>query len=341
MSIIVFLFTLTDYNQLVTDYEIAHKLFLQENYGQALQYFIAILKKYGGTDFEDEIRFRIAECYFNIKEYDKAKEHFEIILKKKKYSYLEPECLYAIGIIDILQGNYREAEQILQRLLKNPAYKEEERANFALGVLYYFRGSYLEAKEKLEGLNLLEAKFYYGKALSRLGNPLEAIKSFKEILNEAPNTPIAVLAEFSRAEALFFNKDFDGARVKFRDFIAYYPKSPLCDYAHFFYAASLIHYRDYAGAAEHLIPLTRHKDNLLAAHAGYLLGICRMNLGDGLGAVSAFQRVRANYPATMISSYANLQLTKALLAFGDTIQALTSSAQLATMFATGELASIG
>ncbi|MEO0094280.1 MAG: tetratricopeptide repeat protein [candidate division WOR-3 bacterium] len=341
MFFLFMLITLTDYKQLVTDYEIAHRLFLQENYAQALQYFSAILKKYGGTEFEDEIRFRVAECYFNIKDFDQAKENFEIILKRNKLTYLEPECLYAIGIIDILQGNFKEAEQLLQRLLKNPAYREEDRANFALGVLYYFRGSYQEAKEKLEGLKLLEAKFYYGKTLSRLGNPLEAIRSFKEILDEAPNTPIATLAEFSRAEALFFNKDFDGAKVKFGDFIAYYPKSPLIDYAHFFYAASLIHYGDYAGAAEHLLPLTRHSDNLLAAHAGYFLGICRMNLGDGLGAVSAFQRVRSNYPNTMISSYANLQLTKALLAYGDTLQALTSSAQLATMFATGELASIG
>ncbi len=341
MIILIFLVSITNYEQLVTDYEIAHRLFLQEDYGQALQYFNVILKKYSGTEFEDEIRFRVAECYFNIKDYDRAKDHFEIILKRNKLNYIEPECLYAVGMIDILQGNFREAEQILQKLLKNPAYQEEDRANFALGVLYYFRGSYQEAKEKLEGLNLLEAKFYYGKALSRLGKPIEAIKSFKEILDQSPNTPIAALAEFSRAEALFFNKDFDGAKVKFRDFIANYPKSPLIDYAHFFYAAALIHYGDFTGAAEHLLPLTRHSDNLLAAHASYFLGICRVNLDDGLGAVSAFQRVRANYPNTMISSYANLQLTKALLTYGDTLQALTSSAQLATMFASGELASIG
>lgn len=341
MIILIALIALTDYKQLVTDYEIAHRLFLQENYVDALKYFNAILKKYGGTEFEDEIRFRVAECYFNIKDYNHAKEHFETILRRRDLAYLEPECLYAIGMIDILQGNFKEAEQVLQRLLKNPAYQEEDRANFALGVLYYFRGSYVEAKERLEGLKLLEAKFYYGKALSRLGNPLEAIKAFKEILDQSPNTPIAVLAEFSRAEALFFNNDFDGAKVKFRDFIANYPKSPLIDYAHFFYAASLIHYGDFTGAAEHLLPLTRHSDNLLAAHAGYFLGICRMNLNDGLGAVSAFQRVRANYPNTMISSYANLQLTKALLAYGDTLQALTSSSQLSTMFASGELASVG
>jgi len=314
---------------------------LQENYPEATEYFKAILHKYEGSEFEDEIRFRLAECYFNLKDYDNAKNNFETVLRRKKLTYLEPECLYAIGLIDILQNNFKEADEILPKLLKNPAYQKEERANFALGVLYYFRGNYEEARSKLAGLNLLEAKFYYGKTLSRLHYPLEALKVFKEILNEAPNTPIATLAEFSRAEALFFNKDFDGAKIKFQDFILSYPKSQLVDYAHYFLAASLIHYGDYASATEHLLPLTRHSDNLLAAHANYFLGMCRKNLGDGLGAVSAFQKVRANYPNTQIATYANLQLTNALLVYGDTVQALVSASQLATMFSTGELSSVG
>jgi TolA-binding protein len=240
-----------------------------------------------------------------------------------------------------LQGNFKEAEEILQTLLKNPAYQQEARANFALGVLQYFRGNYEEAREKLAGNELLEAKFYYGKAQSRLGQPLQAIGTFKEILDVAPNTPIAVLAEFSRAEALFFNEDFDGSKIKFWDFIVNYPLSSLSDYAHYFLATSMIHAGEYAAASEHLLPLTRHSDNLLAAHSSYFLGICRMNLGDGYGAVSSFQRVRANYPNTQIASYANLQLTNALLAAGDTAQALVSASQLATMFATGELSSVG
>jgi TolA-binding protein len=338
--LISFLFSI-DYDQLVTDYEIGHQLFLQENYRDAANYFKAMAGKYSDSKFEDEIRFRLAECYFNLNDYRNAKKNFEKVLKIKYLSYLEPECLYAIGLIDILQNNFKEAEEVLQKLLKNPAYQQEERANFALGVLHYFRGSYEEAKEKLAGIDLLEAKFYYGKSLSRLGMPLPAIGIFKEILDEAPNTPIAVLAEFSRAEALFFNKDFDGARLKFQDFILTYSKSPLLDYAHYFLSASLVHAGDYAAASEHLLPLTRHSDNLLAAHSSYFLGICRMNLGDGLGAVSAFQRVRANYPNTQIASYANLQLTNALIASGDTIQALVSASQLATMFATGELSSVG
>jgi TolA-binding protein len=341
MIVIVALLLSVDYEQLVTDYEIGHQLFLQEDYVEAANYFKSMLGRYSGSQFEDEIRFRLAECYFNLSDFRDAKKQFETIVRKERLSYLEPECLYAIGLIDILQNNYSEAEEILQSLLKNPAYQQEDRANFALGVLHYFRGSYEEAREKLAGLELLEAKFYYGKSLSRLGYPLQAIAVFKEILDVAPNTPIAVLAEFSRAEALFFNQDYDGSRIKFHDFILNYPLSSLNDYAHYFLAASLVHAGDYAAASEHLLPLTRHSDNLLAAHSSYFLGICRMNLGDGMGAVSSFQRVRANFPNTQIASYANLQLTNALLAAGDTAQALVSASQLATMFATGELSSVG
>lgn len=338
--LIAFLFAV-DYDQLVTDYEIGHQLFLQENYLDAKDYFKAMVGKYSGGEFVDEIRFRLAECYFNLNDYYNAKKNFKKVLEHGNLSYLEPECLYAVGLIDILQNNFIEAEDILQTLLKNPAYQQEERANFALGVLHYFRGSYEEAKEKLDGIDLLEAKFYYGKAVSRLGDPLEALAAFKEIIDQASNTPIAVLAEFSRAEALFFNRDFDGARIKFRDFILDYPLSSLNDYAHYFLAASLVHAEDYAAASEHLLPLTRHFDNLLAAHSSYFLGICRMHLGDGLGSVSAFQRVRANYPNTQIASFANLQLTNALLISGDTLQALVSASQLATMFSSGELSSVG
>lgn len=338
--LIAFLFAV-DYDQLVTDYEIGHQLFLQENYLDAKDYFKAMVGKYSGSEFVDEIRFRLAECYFNLNDYYSAKKNFQKVLERGKLSYLEPECLYAVGLIDILQNNFIEAEDILQTLLKNPAYQEEDRANFGLGVLHYFRGSYEEAREKLRGIDLLEAKFYYGKAVSRLGDPLDALATFKEIIDQASNTPIAVLAEFSRAEALFFNRDFDGARIKFRDFILDYPLSPLNDYAHYFLAASLVHAEDYAAASEHLLPLTRHADNLLAAHSSYFLGICRMYLNDGLGSVSAFQRVRANYPNTQIASFANLQLTNALLVSGDTLQALVSASQLATMFSSGELSSVG
>jgi len=341
MVLLLFFLININYQQSITDYEIVHQLFLQEDFQNAAKYFKAMVNKYSGSEFEDEIRFRLAECYFNLNDYKNAKKTFEIILRKKGLSYLEPECLYAVGLIDILQGSFKEAEEVLQKLLKNPAYQQEARANFALGALYYFRGSYEEAKEKLAGINLLEAKFYYGKSLSRLGFPLMAIGMFKEILDEAPNTPIAVLAEFSRGEALFFNGDFDGARIKFRDFTLNYPKSSLTDYAHYFLATSLIHSGDYAAASEQLLPLTRHQDNLLAAHSSYFLGICRMNLGDSSGTVSSFQRVRANYPNTQIASYANLQLTNAFLAFADTMRALVSASQLATIFASGNLSGVG
>lgn len=331
----------TPYEKLAAAYETAHQLFIQKDFLTAARHFESLLHNYRESEFADELRFRLAECYFNLSEYNRARGEFETLLKMTKASYLEPEALYALGIISVLLSDYQGAEDYLQQLLKNPAYQNEERANFAMGVLYYFRREYRSAEKKFLDLKSPEAKFYLGKTYAMLGKPLEALNYFKQVLAEVPNTPIATLAHFSSGEALFLNRDFDGAKIKFADFINYFPESQLFDYAHYFLAACLVHQKRYAEASEHFTPLTRHPNNLLAAHSNYFLGICQERLDNARSAVASFQRVRANYPNTAIASYANLQLTVALLASGDTLQALLSATQLVTMFETGELSSVG
>ncbi len=340
-AILVLLLINIDYAKLAEEYEIGHNLFLQGSHHDAAEYFQSMLGRYGESQFEDEIRFRLGECYFGLGDYTKARKNFEIIVKNPSRSYLKPECLYAIGLINILQNNLVAAEDVLHQLLESPAYENEERVSLAIGVLYYFRQNYQAAKEKLAGNGLLEAKFYYAKSCARLGEPLAALSAFKEIVDQVPNTPIAALAEFSSAEALFFNQDFDGAKIKFQSFILKYANSPLYDYACYFLAACLLHTGEYALSAEYLFPLVHHPNNLLSAHASYFLGMAYLYQGDGASAINAFQRVRANHPNTQVSSYANLQLTYALISSGDTLQALVSAAQLASMYVSGELASVG
>ncbi len=339
--ILLFLTEIVNYEKLAASYETAHRLFLQKDFRGAQRHFESLLHNYQESEFSAELRFRLAECYFNLGEYARARDEFENLLRKTKDSYLEPEALYALGIISVLLGDFKGAEEYLQRLLKNPAYQDEERANFAMGVLYYFRREFLSAEKKFLKLSSPEAKFYLGKTYAMLGKPLIALGYFKQVLAEVPNTPIATLANFSSGEALFLNQDFDGAKIKFADFINHFPESPLYDYAHYFLAACLLHQGRYAEAIEHFAPLTKHRDNLLAAHSNYFLGICQTRLDNSQSAVASFQRVRANYPNTAIASYANLQLTSALLKAGDTLQALVSSTQLVTMFTTGELSSVG
>lgn len=313
----------------------------QNDYRTATGLLKAMVNDYSKSDFADELRFGLAECYFNLGEYSKARNEFMRIIERPKFAYIEPEAMYGMAIASIMLGDFRKADFVLERLAHNESYATDERTNFARGVLDYFKRSYQEAVVKLKSCTDLSAKYFLAKSYAKLGKIQDALITFKEITSQAPNTQVSKLAHFSAGEALFENKDFDGARAKFEFFLENYPFSELADYAHYFLGCALIAQGRYAQALEHLRPLTRHPNNLLAAHANYFLGFCKNGLGDAQEAIAYFQKVRSNYPKTRIAQYANLQLPYAILATGDTIQTLVATSQLSQMFVTGDLAGVG
>jgi TolA-binding protein len=312
-----------------------------KDYRQAAKLYQGLVGDYGRSEFGDELRFGLAEAWFNLGEYAKARNEFQSVVEEPRYDYIEPEALYGYAISTIMIGNYQEADAALQKLVKKQGYENDPRTNFAFGVLRYFRQEYDAAINRLKDDSLLEATFFLGKSLGRVGKPHEALLAFKKITTSAPGTPLATLAHFAAGEAMFSNADFEGARAKFRFFLDEYPDSPLADYAHYFYGCALVHGKQYEDAINELLPLTRHLNNYLAAHANYFVGYCNMATGRPRDAVVRFQKVRANFPKTRIASYANLQLTQALLAAGDTAQTILATSQLSIMFTTGELQAVG
>jgi len=311
------------------------------DYRQAAKLYQGLVGDYGRSEFGDELRFGLAEAWFNLGDYARARGEFQSVVEGPRYDYIEPEALYGYSISSIMLGNYQEADAALQKLVKKQGYENDSRTDFAFGVLRYFRKDYEAAINRLKDDSLLEAIFFLGKSLGRVGRPRDALLAFKRITMSAPGTPLATLAHFAAGEAMFNNADFDGARAKFRFFLDDFPDSPLADYAHYFYACALIHGKQYEDAINELLPLTRHSNNYLAAHANYFMGYCNMATGRPREAVVRFQKVRANFPKTRIASYANLQLTQALLAAGDTAQTILATSQLSIMFTTGELQAVG
>ena len=326
---------------LVERYNKAQAAVVQHDYQRATTLLAGLARDYGTSEFGEELNYALAESYFNLGQYSRAYDLFNTLLQKPQYSYIKPEALYGVAVSAIMMGSYRQAQQTLERLSKEPGYDKDERTSFALGVLYYFQRGYEQAIVKLTGLEMPEAKFYLAKSLAHTGKPLPALIKFKEITADVPNTPLAVMAHFAAGQALFMNRDYDGARAKFQFFLDNYSFSPLADYANYFLGCALLAQKQYAEAIDHLTPETRHADNLLAAHANYFLGYADMALGKAQPAVERFQRVRANYPRTKVASYANLQLSQAMLATADTIQTLLATSQLATMFKSGELSGVG
>jgi len=327
--------------QLVERYNKAQAAVEQHNYEQAASMLTSLARDYSSSEFAEELNFTLAETYFNLGQYSRASDLFTFLLQKPQYSYIKPEAMYGAAISAIMLGNFRQAQQTLERLAKEPGYDKDERTSFALGVLHYFQKNYDQAIVKLTGLDLPEAKFYLAKCYAQTGKPLPALIKFKEITADVPNTPLATMAHFASGEALFINRDYDGARAKFQFFVDNFPYSPLADFASYFLGCALLAQKQYAAAVDHLMPLTRNSNNLLAAHANYFIGYADMALNKAQDAVERFQRVRANYPRTKVASYANLQLSEAMLATADTAQTLLATSQLASMFKTGDLAGVG
>jgi len=313
----------------------------QRDYVTASAALGALVRDFGSSEFGDELRYALAETYFNLGRYDRAADIFNRLLERSRYSYIRPEAMYGTAVSQIMMGDLKRARLTLEKLSREQGYDRDDRTNFALGVLHYSLKNYDQAVAKLSGIDLPEAKFYLGRAYAMTGKPLPALLKFKEVTDDVPNTPLATMAHFAAGQALFADHDYDGARAKFRFFVDNYAYSPLAGYASYFLSCALIAQKQYAPAVERLTPLTRHSDNLLAAHANYFIGYAELALGQAQPAVERFQRVRANYARTLVAGYANLQLSQALLATADTAQALLATSQLATMFRTGGLSGIG
>ncbi len=327
--------------QLVERYNKAQVAVDQRDYVQANSTLGALVRDFGSSEFGDELRYDLAETYFNLGQYNRAADVFNQLLAKPHYSYIKPEAMYGVAISAIMMGDFKRAQLTLEQLSKQPGYDKDDRTSFAFGVLHYFQKDYDQAIAKLDGIEIPDAKFYLGKAYAMTGRPLPALLEFKQVTDEVPNTPLATMAHFAAGQALFVNHDYDGAQAKFQFFVDNFAYSPLVDYASYFLGCALIADKQYASAIERLTPLTRHSNNLLAAHANYFIGYADMALGQAQAAVERFQRVRANYPRTRIAGYANLQLSQAMLATADTAQTLLATSQLATMFKTGDLSGMG
>lgn len=327
--------------QLAEGYNQVQQFLDDENVDQAVRRLNGLIAEYGNSEYGDELRYTLAECYFNQGKFNNALREFLALLERARFSYIKPEAMFGAAVSYLMLGNYRQAQTLLERLAKEAGYANDPRTSYALGVLYYFQGVYEQAERNLSGLTMPEAKFYLGKVYARQGKPFAALLIFKEITDQFPNTSLAQMAHFNAGLALFLNRDYDGARAKFQFFLEQFSNSPVKEFAQYFLGCALLAQNDFAAAIDYLMPLTRSANNYLAAHSNYFIGYCQLALNQPRAAVERFQRVRANYPRTKVSSFAHLQLAEAMLAASDTAQALLTTAQLAQMFTTGELAGVG
>jgi len=100
----------SQYSKKPTLREMAFSLYRSKNYRTALQYAKAILR----NDASDlEMRFLVAESFYNIGELDKAENHFRYILRKNSHFR---EAFYGLAVLLWETEQYEELMKVLNRL---------------------------------------------------------------------------------------------------------------------------------------------------------------------------------------------------------------------------------
>ena len=322
------------------DFEMAEQLFSEQDWGLALQKYKGLTRH---KQIGQEAQFRVGECLYNLKKYDDAIKVFKNVYKHNKGTYLAPEALYSIGMCYIALQNWKKAEEYVFTKLAGeyPGYKYAKKTLMAEGILLFGKGDYKSAVEKLKDVDTKEGLFYRAKSYFALKKYLEALQSYKELIELYPKSDLAKFAYYGMGDVLYFSGDFKGALYRYEIFLKKYPRSELKDYAKFKLAVCYHNQGDYLTAIEYLKPLLVHKDRFLASHSNYVLGQCYQGMENYDEAIRAYQRVSSNYPNQRVAALASLRLGRAYALKGDSTQALIVYQQISSLYQTGDFAGLG
>lgn len=314
-------------------------MFFYRQYKEAIKGYEKLVKY---EDTAPEALFRIAECYYNLKEYEKAVQFFEYIIKDYKGYYLCPEALYSLGMCWLTLGDIKAAKHyLIDEIDKFPGYTKEKRVLNGRGMVLFAEGKYKDALIYLKPLRTKEGLYYKAKCYAGLGNPLEALQIYKELVNKYPGTKLAEYAFYSMGDALFESKDYAGAIRKYEDFLELYPWSELKGYARYKLGCSYLHEGEYEKAITCFHFGIQSHDPWLTAHAYYQLGTALLLVERSQKAIEAYQRVKTDYPDMRVAALANIKYGQTYLTRDDTLGAQISFQQVASVYPTGSFAGLG
>ena len=192
-------------SQMINLFESGQKLFVIEDYSQAIEKYEKILAIDSPFLAEEKVvtnlaemelsipiaaRYQMANCYKNLDKYDKAVENFKIVAKDAKDEKLRAMAQYQIILSRYNQEHYEETIQEAKYLLQNYTESDyEERALYNIGWSYYKLEKYDESisafKQKIEkfpeGSYSPRSQFQIGECYFKLEKYQQAIDSFYEL----------------------------------------------------------------------------------------------------------------------------------------------------------------
>ncbi|MGD0565960.1 MAG: tetratricopeptide repeat protein [Candidatus Goldiibacteriota bacterium] len=256
-------------------------------YKKAISAFTTIIERYSTAQnkYRKELYYRLAECFYRVKDYEKSTEYINILLKEYPGSYLTADAWLLLGENYFLSGKYEEAIDALNRLDNFTEYHHFDYVYYLKGRIFYEKGLQ-EASDK-------EKDF------------LEAVKYFDRIKKEFPDSPIMSHAEFRKANALYSMGKYPEAVTIITSLIDREQDPKFKTLMKYLLAWNYYMEGQYKKAVSIYVEITTSSPNdLLAAWSEFKEGLCLEALNDPKGALAKYSLVADKYPDTVPAAYA-------------------------------------
>jgi TolA-binding protein len=263
------------------------------DYRKALASYISIIEKYPSTKnkYKKELYYRIAECYFQLKDYVNSTKYINLLLREYPESYLTKDAYLLLGENLFLTEDYDGAINALNRMESYTDYSHFD-------YVYYLKG-----------------RIYYEKAMTcdpqMEANLKESIRYFDRVKTEYPASRIISHSEFRKANALYALKQYDSSIKIINSLITKESDQKLKVLMKYFLAWNYYMTKQYkraAGIYDDII--ANYPDDLLKIWSEYKRGLCLEALGDPKGAMNQYRNVITKYPDTVPAAYAQYAIAQ-------------------------------
>ncbi len=293
-------------DKFTADFEQAERLLSQKNYKQAYNIYSKMVRQSASRGFAAEIKYRTAQCAFNLGRFETSISLLEEVLNKdipsdSRYLYLEPQVKFSLGLCYFQIGDNQRAGRLL----------DEAQSLGGQGIAdYLIRADYKKAFDHLQEKEYPVDKLFLARSLINSKDPafFSDILSLLTELSEDVN--LEELVDFSRAEMQFFNQDYATSKNVFHDFLLQYPQTTLRPFAEYYLACTYYHEGQYRYAIDQLGKLTDPNKSgyVLSAHAYFMRGEAYRKLDLPDSAMFSFEQARIVAPNSMVDFYTTYKL---------------------------------
>jgi len=267
-------------------------LYRNRDYARASKEFLDLYESNRTSENADQTLFWAAESYFQLEDFDQARNLFERYLRDFPGADQIDAAHYALGWTYFRQGRYADAIPRFESFLEahrgigdTVPYRSDARLRLAdshFALKQYPQAVRVYGQLAAEGDDY--ALFQIGQAYSNAGDPLEAISTFQQLIDDYPSSEWREETRYQLGYLYFLNQEYELAVASYRELKESFPTDPL------------------------------------AAKAQYGIGDAYFNAGRTDEAVQAYMAVLSDYPDSPFTADAASGIQFALLASGNADQ---------------------